>query len=268
MGIAEAFELSIKDKVGQLTMNQLEKRNSMGQAFFKALELAVDELTLNGEVRAIVLKSEGKVFCAGFDLNEIGTMLSGLETKDRLMLAEKISRMQRALTRLAESPKPVVAAVYGPCIGGGVDLLCCCDIRIAHKKAFFSVRETRMAMVADLGTIQRLPAIVGPAWSRELILTGRDFSAQKALDIGFVTHLAETREELDAMAFELASEMAANAPLAVQESKKLMNYTEAHGLKAGLSHIAQKNAILLYSNDVREAYEAFLQKRRPEFSGS
>jgi enoyl-CoA hydratase len=226
------------------------------------------ELTANEEVRVIVLNGQGNVFCAGFDLNEIGAMLSGLEAKDRLFLSEKISRMQRALTRLAQCPKPVIAAVYGPCIGGGVDLLCCCDVRVAHKKAFFSVRETRMAMVADLGTIQRLPAIVGPAWARELILTGRDFSAQKALEIGFITHLAETRDDLEAKAHELASEIAANAPLAVQESKKLMNYSEQHGLQAGLSHIAQKNAVLLYSNDVREAYEAFLQKRKPEFSGT
>jgi enoyl-CoA hydratase len=138
---------------------------------------------------------------------------------------------------------------------------------MATKDAVFSIRETRMGLIADLGTLQRLPNIIGHGWFRELALTGRDFTAQEALQMGFITRIGEDRQELYEEAKGVASQIAACPPLAVQGAKEVILYSRDHGVNAGLNYVAQKNAASLPSEDVMEAMNAFMEKRTPVFKG-
>jgi enoyl-CoA hydratase len=148
-----------------------------------------------------------------------------------------------------------------------VDLLSACDIRFASRDAVFSVRETRIGVIADIGTLQRLPHIIGHGWFRELALSGRDFTAEEALKMGFITRLCETREELYDEAEKLAVEIASLAPLTVQGTKDVILFSRDNGIHPGLRYVAQKNAAALLSEDLMEAIAAFMEKRKPVFKG-
>jgi enoyl-CoA hydratase len=161
----------------------------------------------------------------------------------------------------------VIAAIHSHCIGGGVDLISACDIRLAAADTIFSIRETRMGIIADLGTLQRLPYIIGQGWFRELALTGRDFSADEALQMRLITRICENREQLYAEAQKLAVQISALPPLAVQGVKDVINYSRDNGVDAGLHYVAQKNAAALPSEDLMEAVTAFMEKRDPVFKG-
>ena len=175
--------------------------------------------------------------------------------------------MQDTFTSLAECPKPVIAAVHGYCIGAGVDLITACDIRFASRDAIFSVRETKLAMVADVGTLQRLPAIVDPGWLADIVYTGRDFDADEAQGHGLVTKLADDGTGVLALARETAEAIAANSPLAVQGSKAVLRAGEDMSVDTHLDHVALWNAAFIQSNDFAEGAMAFLEKRPPEFTG-
>jgi enoyl-CoA hydratase len=148
-----------------------------------------------------------------------------------------------------------------------MDMICACDMRLAAKDAIFSIRETRMGIVADLGTLQRLPHIIGQSWFRELALTGRDFTAQEALQMGLITRICEDRAALYETAENLAEQIAACPPLTVQGTKEVINYSRDNGIEAGLLYVAQKNAAALPSEDLFEAVAAFMEKRKPVFKG-
>ena len=186
--------------------------------------------------------------------------------RQKRILAE-IERLQRSITSVERARKPVIAAVHGYCLGGGIDLITACDIRVAAANAIFSVRETRMAMVADVGTLQRLPRIVGRGRAAELALTGMDIDAARAEAIGLVNSVHPT----PAAAFEAAEVMAKRiarcSPLAVQGTKRVLLYSEGKSVEDGLAFVAAWNAAFLPSEDLREAIRAFLEKREPRFEG-
>jgi len=253
--------------VATVTLARPEKRNAMSQAMFAAFTETFGELDGDADIRAIILKAEGKSFTAGIDLGEAAGLLQQSTTDARERLKKTLMELQDSLTAIERCSKPVIAAAHGHCIGGGVDLLCACDIRIAARSALFSIRETRMAMIADLGTLQRLPTIIGQGWLRELAFTGRDFTADEALRMGFVTRVTEDRESLEAEARSLADEIAANSPLAVQGAKETILYSRDHGIRAGLEFVAQKNSSVLHCDDLMEAVSAFMMKKKPEFKG-
>jgi enoyl-CoA hydratase len=176
--------------------------------------------------------------------------------------------MQHTMTSIARCPKPVIAAIHGYCIGAGVDLITACDIRLASGDALFSVRETRMGMVADVGTLQRLPRILNPGYVAELAFTGKDVQAAEAQDMGLISRVYADRDELIEAATELAQSIAANSPLAVQGSKAVLAATEHMSVDEALDYVAVWNAAFLHSNDLQEAVQAFLEKRPPEFDGT
>lgn len=169
---------------------------------------------------------------------------------------------------MAECPKPVVAAVHGWCIGAGVDLITACDIRLAAADARFSVRETRLAIVADVGTLQRLPRIVGPGHAAELALTARGVTADRALAIGLVNHVLEDHDEVVAAAREMAAEMAGLSPLAVQGTKAILRHAQDHTVADSLDYVALWNTAFAGSNDLQEAFSAYLEKRPANFTGT
>jgi enoyl-CoA hydratase len=263
----DPFKVDQKSHIAWLTLNRPEKRNAMGFRFFEALIRHFTEFDSNPEVRVVVIKAEGKSFTAGTDLQEAFSMASSGAADERELLRKKIAELQLGITAVEQCRKPVIAAIHSHCIGGGVDLISACDIRLAAADTIFSIRETRMGIIADLGTLQRLPYIIGQGWFRELALTGRDFSADEALQMGLITRLCETREKLYQDTEELAGQLATLPPLAVQGVKDVINYSRDHGIDAGLHYVAQKNAAALPSEDLMEAVTAFMEKRDPVFKG-
>jgi enoyl-CoA hydratase len=268
MSEKDPFKVEQDGHIVWLTLNRPDNRNAMGFDFFEELRKHFERFDEDSGVRGVVIKAEGKSFTAGLDLIEFSPLLRGGAGADvREELRRTILKYQEGINAVERCRKPVIAAIHSHCIGGGVDLLCACDIRMATKDAIFSIRETRMGMIADLGTLQRLPHIIGNGWFKELALTGRDFTSQEALQMGFITRICEDRPGLYEETKKIASQIASCPPLAVQGAKEVILYSRDHGVYAGLHYVAQKNAATLISEDVMEAMRAFMEKRSPVFKG-
>jgi enoyl-CoA hydratase len=248
-------------------LNRPKQRNAMTMEFFEELPKLFEAFDKDGEVRVVVIRAEGNSFTAGLDLVAAQALLGDGSAVYRDWLCRKITELQASMTAVENCRKPVIAAIHGHCIGGGVDLTSACDVRIAAKDAVFSIRETRIGIISDIGTLQRVPRIIGEGWFRELALTGRDFTAGEALQMGFITRLCEDKEALFEEARKLAGEVAGLPPIAVQGVKEVANYGRDHGVKEGLTYVAQKNAAVVPNEDMIEAVAAFLEKRTPQFKG-
>ncbi|MFO1393747.1 MAG: crotonase/enoyl-CoA hydratase family protein [Steroidobacteraceae bacterium] len=262
--------------VATLWLDRPDKLNALHRPLWSSIPAAVAALDADADVRAIVLAGRGKAFCAGIDLHDHapgmagGGSLSGngdSAVTKRLALFEDIRRYQDTCSSFANTNKPVVAAVHGACLGAGMDLITACDIRVASADAVFSVRETRIAMVADVGTLQRLPRVIGDGPARELVFTGRDIDAAQALAIGLVNEVLPDADAVRARALELALEIAANSPLAVQGSKEVLSHARRRDVAAELDYVALWNAAFLHSDDLTEAVTAFMHRRAPAFKG-
>ena len=272
----EVLSIEKADDVAILWLDRPEARNAMGPAFWSELPQAMAELTDDAEVRAIVVAAKGPHFSVGLDLKTMGSVLevgaepaSGRSRAARSARARvEIKRMQQSVSAVAECPKPVIAAVHGYCIGGGVDLVSACDIRFASEDAAFSVRETKMAIVADLGSLQRLPRIIGAGHVAELAFTGKDISAARAKEIGLVNDVLPDADSAQKAALSIAAEIAANSPLVVQGTKAVIQSADRTAIAEGLEYVAVWNAGLLQSDDLTEAFTAFMQKRTPKFTGN
>lgn len=245
---------------------------TMPPPLFAECERRFTELAGDESVRAIVVRSSAKGFSFGLDLAAAMAawrpqLTGGGLARNRTELRQLILQLQRGFNAIANSPVPVIAAVHGRCIGGGVDLISACDLRIATADASFSVRETKVAMVADLGSLQRLPAIIGLAHTRELAYTGKDIDAHRAAAIGLVNHVVADRDAAWAAAAELAREIAGNSPLVVRGVKHVLDRGVAAAVADGLDHVATWNAAFLASEDLGEAFASFAQKRPPRFTG-
>jgi enoyl-CoA hydratase len=259
-----------QDGVAEVVLTGPGKGNAMGPDFWRELPLAVAALEADDGVRAVIVRGEGAHFSYGLDL---GAMVAELPTTGENLAAERtrfldsILRMQAVVTSVAACRKPVIAAVSGWCIGGGLDLIAACDIRLCSAEARFSLRETKIAIVADIGSLQRLPHIIGEGNTRELALTGKDIEADRALRMGLVNEVYESAEALLAGARAMASEIAANAPLVVQGTKRVLNERIGRSVDEGLRYVAVWNAAFLQSLDLQEAIAAFFERRPPRFEG-
>jgi enoyl-CoA hydratase len=268
---SEVLTIDRDGHVATLWLDRPEQRNAMGPAFWTDLPVAVAELDADPEVRAVVLAARGPHFTAGLDLAAMAgevvgdRALSPAARASRFLAA--VTRLQRSITSVERCSKPVVAAVQGACVGGGVDLITACDLRLCSADATFSVRETRLAMVADVGTLQRLPRIVGRGHAAELALTGRDIGAERAREIGLVNDVLADAGSLAAAAAALAREIAACSPLAVQGTKHVLRACEDRTVDEGLDYVAVWNAAFLVSDDLEEAMSAFFERRPPSFTG-
>jgi len=270
---SDVLTIARDGQVATLWLDRPEQRNAMGPAFWADLPLAMAELDEDDEVRAVVLAARGPHFTAGLDLLAMASELIGADdgTSSRAARAQhffrRVTRLQRSITSVERCSKPVIAAVHGACLGGGVDLITACDIRLCSADATFSVRETRIAMVADVGTLQRLPRIVGRGHAAELALTGRDIGAARALEIGLVSDVVADTDAVHAAARGVAEEIAANSPLAVQGTKHVLRACEDRTVDEGLDYAAVWNAAFIDSGDLTEAMTAFFEKRPPVFTG-
>lgn len=246
------------------------KGNAMGPDFWREMPILFSELDRDEATRAVIIRGEGGNFSYGLDLvamtGEIGASGKNLAA-ERTRFHDKVQAMQQAFNRVADCRKPVIAAVNGWCIGGGLDLIAACDIRLASTDAKFSLREAKIAIVADIGSLQRLPAIIGEGHTRELAYTGKDIDAARAERIGLVNDVYETPEAMLDAARKLAAEIAANPPLVVQGVKQVMNYCADKSVADGLEYVAVWNSAFMHSLDLVEAITAFRERRKPEFKG-
>jgi len=270
MTTSEVLTVERDGHVAVLWLDSPERRNAMGPALWADLPVAMQELSEDDEVRSVVVAAKGRDFTVGLDLKAMGGTLAGGGTSQAARarrFLKDVRRLQDAITSLEACAKPVIAAVHGWCIGGGIDLITAADIRLCSADARFSVRETRMAIVADLGTLQRLPRVVGPGHVAELAYTGKDIDAARAREIGLVNDVLPDQEALLKVALDMAGEIAANSPLAVQGTKAVMQASQELSVRDGLDHVALWNAGFIASNDLGEAMTAFLEKRPPTFRG-
>ncbi len=274
---SEVLALEVDGHVATLWLDRPEKRNAMGPAFWDDLPRAMAAIGDDPSVRVVVIAARGPHFSVGLDLVAMAGIAGGAEPTDgpRPSVASRarrsraeIARLQASVTSVADCPVPVIAAVHGWCIGGGVDLIAACDIRLASADAQFSVRETKVAIVADIGSLQRLPAIIGKGHVAELAYTGKDISAARAESIGLVNHVSADAGTVLADARAMAAEIAANPPLAVQGTKAVLVAGEGRTVAEGLDYVATWNAAFLASDDLAEAMAAFVEKRPPVFTGN
>ncbi len=246
------------------------KGNAMGPDFWREMPILFAELDRDEETRAVIIRGEGGNFSYGLDLmamtGEIGATGKNLAA-ERTRFHDKVLEMQQACNRVADCRKPVIAAINGWCIGGGLDLISACDIRLAAADAKFSLREAKIAIVADIGSLQRLPAIIGQGHTRELAFTGKDINAARAHHIGLVSDVYETPEAMLEAARTLATEIASNPPLVVQGVKQVMNYCADKSIADGLEYVAVWNSAFMHSLDLVEAITAFRERRKPDFKG-
>jgi enoyl-CoA hydratase len=245
---------------------------TMPPALFTELGETFAGFARDAALRAVILRSDTKVFSYGLDLRAAfaswGPTFSGQGlAAARTELWRMILDIQATITAVARCPAPVIAAVHDWCIGGGVDLITACDLRICTADARFSVRETKVAMVADLGSLQRLPLVIGDAATRELALTGKDIDAARALALGLVSQVAADRGALDTAARALAAEIAANPPLVVRGVKQILDQATRRDVADGLERVAMWNAAFLPSEDLGEAVSAFTARRPPVWKG-
>lgn len=273
------IEVERRHQIGLIWLNRPEKRNALSADMWADLPRAAATLSQDDDVRAIVVAARGPAFSVGIDLQLLSggpgalPLLGNLvregdsEASRRMTIYKRIRELQSSFTSLADSPKPVIAAIHGYCLGAGIDLITACDIRLASSDATFGVRETAMGLVADVGTLQRLPGIIGSAHAAEMVYSGRDIDAERALRIGLINDVYKDPDTTLSKATELADSIAANSPLVVQGAKRVLKAGEGRTVAEGLDYVAVWNAAFLLSDDLSEALAAFGEKRPPKFQG-
>ncbi|WP_409495417.1 crotonase/enoyl-CoA hydratase family protein [Amycolatopsis sp. cmx-11-12] len=267
-----SLKVDLDGHVAEVTLLGPSKGNAMGPDFWRELPIVFRALDADPQVRAVVLTGSGKHFSYGLDLPAMmpswGEMLGGdALAGPRSKFLDEVKTLQASVSSIAECRKPVIAAISGWCIGGGVDVIAAADIRLASADAKFSVREVKVAIVADLGSLQRLAPIIGEGHLRELALTGKDIDAARAEKIGLVNDVYADQETLLAEARKMALEIAANPPLVVHGTKNVLSANTERQVAEGLRYVSAWNAAFLPSKDLAEAVQAFLERRAPEFKG-
>ena len=265
----ECFDVSIADGVAHVRLNRPDAFNAMNRAFWNELPEIVRDIDDHARARCIVISSTGRHFSAGMDLKVFDGLTGGDAGADRHTAMEAFRRhvhhLQGAFSCLDQARMPVLAAIQGACIGGGVDLVSACDIRWATADAFFCIQEINIGMTADVGTFPRLCKLIPEGWVREMAYTGRRLPAAKAREIGLVNEVFDTHEQMLEHVLATAREIASKAPLAVSGSKVMINYARDHTIADGLDYIATWQTGMLSGAHMAEAFRAKQEKRDPVF---
>lgn len=265
----ETLSLTLENHIATVRLNRPEKANAMNAAMWQEIRQAFEWVDATPEARVAVLQGEGKYFTAGIDLQMMMGLGSQIADDCDARMREKLRRLildlQDCLSSLERCRKPVLAAIAGGCIGGGIDLITCADMRYAASDAFFTIKEIDIGMVADVGTLQRLPKLIGQGITRELAYTGRKFDAAEAQGMGLVNRVFESREALYAGVQAIAAEIAAKSPLSIRGTKEMLNYARDHSVADSLNYIATWNAAMLQSKDLMEAMSSSMTKKAPSF---
>jgi enoyl-CoA hydratase len=262
------FNLEIKNKVAHVQMCRPDEFNSMNKAFWSELPHLIDTISNDASARVIVLSGQGKHFCAGMDLANFTQ--GGNAPKAHLGMQKeagyRVTRdLQYTITCLEKARIPVIAAIQGACVGGGVDLATAADIRYCTKDAFFCIQEINIGMAADVGTLQRIPKLIPEGIVRELAYTGRRFLAEEAMKHGMVNKVFENQEEMMESVMEIANEIASKGPLAIAGTKESLNYGRDHSTEESLNHIALWNTAMGINDEMGVAFKAKAEKKEAEF---
>lgn len=265
------LKVTIENHVAQVAFNRPEKANSLHTPAWEEMKAVFENLHKNLEVRVIVLTGEGKHFCAGIDL----TTLMDLQKYNQIScqgrrnetLRKFILDFQDTITALEKCRKPVLAAIQNACVGGGVDIISACDMRYCTDDAYFAIKEVDLGLVADIGTLQRLPNILNPGIVAELAYTGRKVFGAEAAKIGLVNQTFSTQEEMMNRVMEIAKMIASKSPLVVRGTKEMLLYKRDHSVEESLNYMATWNAAMLMSEDLMEAFQASMEKREAVFNG-
>ena len=269
------FAIEFLGHVAHIKLNRPEKRNAMNWAFWRDLPTIVEDIDRNSRARCLVISSTGPVFSAGLDLSLFGQdIFAGSDTAKKnekeLQTPQNfmsfLSFLQDSISSLQKARVPVICAIQGGCIGGGVDLICSADIRLATTDAFFSIRETKIGMVADVGTFPRIVKLLPEGIVKELAFTGRNFSSQEAKEYGFVNKLYDSHEALIDGALGIANEIASNSPAAVYGCKRVIDFSRDHTIDEGLEWINMWNASMLSQSELMEGFRSYKDKSEGNFA--
>jgi len=254
----ECFEVQVEGKVAHVKMSRPERRNAMTAAFWRELPAIVRELDADGKVRALVLSSTGPHFCAGLDLSmfQSSGALGGATLEARQKFRRELLRLQASLNSLAEARFPVIAAIQGGCIGGGVDMVSACCLRYATQDAYFVIQEINLGMMADVGTFNRVPKQLPEAVVRELGYTGDKLGAERAERLGFVNGLFESQESLVEGALAVARRIAAKAPVAVAATKEMVSYARDHSVAESFAYLNALQPGIFSIEDIQRSVAA------------
>ena len=268
------FDVSIANDVAHIVLNRPDKRNSMIHEFWDELPTIVQNIDQNSTARVIVLSSTGPHFTSGLDTSIFG---SSVESSDNPEDAEKskrqrgaklydtIKHMQKSFTCLEQCRIPVIAAIQGGAIGGGVDLVTACDLRYMTEDGFLSIYEINIGMTADVGTFPRITRLLPEGVVKELAYTGRRITAQEAKQHGLVNEIYTDHEAMLEATMGIARQIATKAPLAVYGSKKIINHSRDHSTADSLDYISLWNASMLQPNEISEAFAAAQEERKGDF---
>ena len=264
------LSVTLSEHIAEIRLNRPDKSNAMNEAMWQEIRQACDWVDATPEARVAILSGEGKNFCAGIDLSMLASIQQQIAHTDGARSREQLRRLildlQDCLSSIERCRKPVIAAIQGACVGGALDLITCCDMRYASADAVFSVKEIDLGMVADVGTLQRLPRLIGEGMARELAFTGRNVSAEEAEKLGLINRFFASNALCTVAVREIAQNIASKSPLATRGLKEVLNYSRDHRISDGLNYVATWNAAMLLSTDLNEAILAQRQQRPPCFS--
>lgn len=265
----QTLQLSINNHIAHVKINRPEKANALDATAWNELETLFNELDENDDVRVIVLEGgESKHFCAGIDLSLLMSVSQNditCEARRREQVRKDVLKLQAPINAIENCSKPVLAAIHGGCIGGGIDAVVACDMRYCTDDAYFTIKEIDMGMVADLGTLQRLPKLIGEGMVREMAFTGRNVDGKEAEKIGIVNRSFTDKETMLNEVMKIAETIAAKSPVSIRGTKHILLHTRDHSVADGLNYIATWNAAMLLSNDLQEAFASKMQKREAKF---
>ena len=269
----KCFQVDIENHIANLVLSRPNELNTMSRDFWVELGDVLEEINKNSEVRVVVMSSTGKHFCAGMDLNAFSNGVDNIPDEkkpDHARIGEAVYRvakeLQEYISTLEKIRVPVIAAIHGGCIGGAVDLVTACDIRLASDDAFFCIQEINIGMAADVGTLQRLPKIIPDSKMREMAYTGRRMYAEEAKETGLVSDTYKSQEDMLKAANSLAKEIASKSPVAIYGLKAVMNYSRDHSVSESLEYNALWSGAMLSQKDMTEAMTANIEKRDASFN--
>jgi enoyl-CoA hydratase len=263
-----AFNVEFSDHIAHVQINRPEKVNAMNAAFWGEIIEIFHSIEDTDDIRVVVLSGAGKHFSSGIDLTLLASVAAELGKdvgRNARLLRRKILQMQESFSVVDRCSKPVLAAIQGYCIGGAIDLISACDMRYAAEDAVFSIREIDMGMAADVGTLQRLPRLIGDGMMREMAYTGRNVDAHEAQRIGLVNRTFADQPQLLEGVFAIARDIASKSPVAIGGSKRMIGFMRDHSVADGLEYVATWNAAMLQSADLKLAMMAHMSKQKPAF---
>lgn len=265
----KTLEVSIENKIAHVVLNRPNELNTMTAEFWQELPQVITEIDEQASARVIVLSSTGKHFTAGMDLsvftNPNNIPISGDPARSAENLRRLVLQLQNAFNVLETVRIPVLAAIQGGCIGGGVDMVSAADCRYCTEDAYFCIKETDLAMTADVGTMQRLPHLIPQGMMRELAYTADRLSAQRAKEIGLVNEIFKDQAELLEAVNDIALRIAKHSPLAIAGCKEMINYSRDHSVEDSLKYMATWQSGMFRQEDMMKAFAAKAQKMDAEF---